>query len=59
MKKKLYKSGNAWALLIQKVILQLLDINPETDELEIEVENKTLKVTKAKKEFQFLGVMSS
>ena len=51
MKKKLYKSGNAWALLIQKAILQLLDINPETDELEIEVENKTLKVTKAKKEF--------
>ena len=48
MKKKLYKSGNAWALLIQKAILELLDINPETDELELEIENKTLKVKKAK-----------
>jgi len=47
MKKKLYKSGNAWALLIQKAILQLLDINPEIDEVELEVENKTLKVKKA------------
>ena len=47
MKKKLYRSGNAWALLIQKAILQLLDINPETDEVELEVENKVLKVKKA------------
>lgn len=46
MKKKLYKSGNAWALLIQKAILELLDINPEEDEVELVVENKTLKVTK-------------
>ena len=46
MKKKLYKSGNAWALLIQKAILELLDINPEIDEVELEIENKTLKVKK-------------
>lgn len=46
MKKKLYKSGNAWALLIQKAILQLLDIDPENDEVELEVENKVLKVKK-------------
>ena len=49
MKKKLYRSGNAWALLIQKAILQLLDIDPETDEIELEVENKVLKVKKAQK----------
>ena len=49
MKKKLYKSGNAWALLIQKAILELLDIDPETDEVSLEVENKTLKITKADK----------
>ena len=49
MKKKLYKSGNAWALLIQKAILELLNINPENDELELEVENKVLKVKKAEK----------
>ena len=46
MKKKLYRSGNAWALLIQKAILQLLDINPEVDEVELEVEGKVLKVKK-------------
>ena len=39
----------AWALLIQKAILQLLDINPEVDEVELEVENKVLKVKKAEK----------
>ena len=47
MKKKMYKSGNAWALLIQKAILQLIDVNPEVDEVELEVENKVLKVKKA------------
>ncbi len=47
MKKKMYRSGNAWALLIQKAILELLDIDPETDELELAVENKVLMVKKA------------
>jgi len=46
MRKKLYQSGNAWVLLIQKAILQLLDINPE---VELGVENKVLKVKKAEK----------
>ena len=49
MKKKMYRSGNAWTLLIQKAILELLDINPEVDEVELEVENKVLKVKKAEK----------
>ena len=49
MRKKLYQSGNAWVLLIQKAIPQLLDINPEVDEVELEVENKVLKVKKAEK----------
>lgn len=49
MKKKLYQSGNAWVLLIQKAILQLLEINLEEDEVELEVENKVLKVKKAEK----------
>lgn len=45
----MYRSGNAWALLIQKAILELLDIDPETDELELTVENKVLMVKKAEK----------
>ena len=49
MRKNLYQSGNAWVLLIQKAILQLLDINPEVDEVELGVENKVLKVKKAEK----------
>ena len=49
MKKKLIKSGSAWVLLIQKAILELIDINPEIDEVELEVENKMLKVKKAQK----------
>ncbi|MBR3605367.1 MAG: hypothetical protein IKL52_05000 [Candidatus Gastranaerophilales bacterium] len=48
MKKKMYKSGNAWAVIIQKPILELLNINPEQDEIELTVENKTLKIEKAK-----------
>ena len=40
MKKKLYKSGNAWALL---------DINPEVDEVEIDIKDKVLQVRKASK----------
>jgi len=50
MKKKLFKSGNAWVLLLQKPVLELLDINPENDEVELEIENKILKVKKVKKE---------
>jgi len=48
IKKKLIKSGNALVLLLQKAILELLDINPEVDEVELEIENKTLKVKKVK-----------
>ncbi|MBQ7126136.1 hypothetical protein IJO12_03535 [bacterium] len=49
MKKKMYRSGNAWALLIQKAILELLDINPEVDEVELSVDNKVLTVKKVEK----------
>ena len=49
MKKKLIKSGNAWVLLLQKPILELLDINPEKDEVDLEIENRLLKVKKAEK----------
>lgn len=47
MKKKLFKSGNAWVLLLQKPVLELLNIDPEKDEVELEIENKILKVKKA------------
>ena len=49
MKKKFTKIGNSWAMLFNKTILELLDINPEQDEIELNVENKVLKIEKAKK----------
>lgn len=48
MKKSLTKVGNSWALLLNKTLIELLDINPETDQIEMEVENKVLKITKSK-----------
>ena len=50
MKKKLIASGSGWALFMSKTILELLNINPETDMVELEVENKVLKVKKADSE---------
>lgn len=47
MKKNLIKSGNGWALFLNKTLLELLELNPDLDLVEIEVENKTLKITKA------------
>lgn len=49
MKKRLFQSGNAWVLLIQKAFLQLMDINPETDEVEIDIKDKVMYVKKAEK----------
>ena len=50
MKKNLIKNGSGWAIFMPKTILELLDINPENDQIELVVENKVLKVTKAEKE---------
>lgn len=50
MKKNLFKSGGGWALFLPKPILELLDINPETDQVEMEINNKILEVKKAKDE---------
>lgn len=45
--KKLYRSGSGWALFMPKTLLELIDVNPEKDMLEIQVENNTIKITKA------------
>ena len=47
MKRKLSKSGNGWSLFMPKTILELLDINPEKDQIEMEIVGKVLKVVKA------------
>ena len=50
MKKNLIKNGSGWAIFMPKAILELLDINPENDQIELVVEKKVLKVTTAEKE---------
>ena len=49
MERKLFRSGNGWALFINTTILNLLKINPETDKVEYQIENDVLKITKVKK----------
>ena len=47
MKKKLSRSGSGWALFMPKTLLELIDVDPEKDLLEVKVENNTVKITKA------------
>ena len=47
MKKKLSRSGSGWSLFMPKTLLELIDVNPETDYLEVKVENNIVKITKA------------
>jgi antitoxin MazE len=47
MIKKLTKHGNSWALVIDKPVLELLNIDPETP-LEIATDGQTLIVSPAR-----------
>ena len=46
VKRKLSRSGNGWSLFMPKTIIELLNINPETDSIEMSVENDVLKIKK-------------
>lgn len=50
MKRKLSRSGSGWALFMPKTLLELINVNPENDQLEVKVENDIIKITKAKSE---------
>ncbi len=50
MKRKFFKSGNGWALFVPKTILELLKVDPEADQIEIQVENEILKIKKLSEE---------
>lgn len=50
MIRKLFRTGNGYFLFIPKVIIELLKIDPETDSIEMEIENNTLKIKKYIKE---------
>ena len=46
MQKKLSRSGSGWALFMPKTLLELIDVNPETDTLDVKVENNLIKIKK-------------
>lgn len=49
MLKKLRQIGNSWGLIIPKAILDLLKINPVTDEIEFRVIDDEIRIKKNKK----------
>ena len=50
MKKKFTKIGNSRAMLFTKIMLEMLDVNPEQEQVELEFDKKVLKIEKIKKE---------
>ena len=48
--KKLRQSGNSWALVIPKVILEAMNINPVLNEICIEIEGDAIKLRKYREE---------
>lgn len=50
MKRKFTKIGNSWAMLFTKTMLEMLDINPEKEQVEIEFDKKTLIMKKEEDE---------
>jgi hypothetical protein len=47
MKKNFTKVGNSWAILFTKTMIELLDVNPETDSLEIVFEKNVATIKKS------------
>lgn len=45
--KELSRSGSGWALFMPKTLLELIDVNQEKNMLKIQIENDTIKITKA------------
>ena len=46
MKKKFTKVGNSWALIFTKTMLEMLDVEPEKEQVEIEFDKKILTIKK-------------
>jgi len=47
MKKKLFRTGSGWALFMPKTILEIIELNPDIDELEITINDKKMIIEKA------------
>lgn len=49
MERKLFRTGNGWSLFLPKVIIELMKINPDSDTIEMQIENDILKIKKVEK----------
>ena len=47
---KLRTIGHSWGIIIPKNILAMMGINPVKDDIEVDLENKVLKIKKAGKD---------
>ena len=50
MKKKFTKIGNSWAMLFTKTMLEMMNVDPEHDQAEIDINNKIMTIKKEEKE---------
>ena len=50
MKKNFTKVGNSWAMLFTKTMIEMLDIDPATEQVEIEFNKKILTMKKIEEE---------
>lgn len=48
MKRKFTKIGNSWAMLFTKTMLEMLDVDPDKEQVEIEFNKKQLIMEKEK-----------
>ena len=50
MAKKLTQIGTSWGVIIPKNILEMMHINPSFDEIDVELDNRVLKIKKTDKQ---------
>lgn len=48
MKRKFTKTGNSWAMLFTKTMLEMLEVDPEKDQVKIEYDKNILIMQKEK-----------
>ena len=50
IKKKLAQIGNSWGIVIPKAVLDMNDINPILDEVELYMQDNEIRIRKVKKD---------
>jgi len=48
LERKITQVGNSWGIIIPKSILDMLDINPVLDKVELYIENNEIRIRKVK-----------